>query len=67
MTWAAKFDDYCEACGGRIHAGSLIDWSEDQSGCVVHAECGDFPREETADVCPTCWLTSCDCDRNGAR
>lgn len=60
MSFRARFTSRCDGCDLRIDEGDLCDWDE---GVVVHAGCvGASPPARVEKCCPTCHLTSCDCE-----
>lgn len=70
--FVARYPGKCADCGERFEKGAWVRYEEAD---VVHVDCaresrqpGDLrpPDAERfgSRVCPTCWLTSCDCGRD---
>ena len=72
MSIMARYSGICPECGGRWQPGDMIHATyTDEYGTSAwqHASCPDDPgvslrRGES--VCPSCWLTSCDCEDDRA-
>lgn len=60
MTFAARYPGRCHAgCGESIEPGDLVRYEEE---ALVHVDCPMTAHEPDRTPCPTCWLTSCDCE-----
>lgn len=64
MTGPARYEWTCPECGARIHLGDPIGYSDDHNDWV-HASCTEAPHQNR-EPCPTCWLTTCDCEDGAA-
>ena len=61
--FTAQYPGTCLDCEQRIEVGDLIRRDAGGDGFVHDHACSP-DRVEDAQVCPRCWLTSCDCDRD---
>jgi len=70
--FVARYPGECADCGERFEQGTWVRYEDDD---IVHVDCarkgrrpGDpwpLPAERYGPrVCPTCYLTSCDCQRD---
>lgn len=72
MSFTAKYDGTCAACGDTIRKGDRLEYVEDRQ--VVHADCtaeAELARNKikagSAEVCPRCFTVkatngACACD-----
>ena len=61
--FTARFAGLCERCEKPITAGvSLVVHDTEWDGWV-HDGCHE-PPDETARVCPICFMTTCDCGKD---
>ena len=58
----ARYPGRCASCDERIREGDIIRMTDDGA---THDDCTEaIPVERPEKVCPTCWLTSCDCEHS---
>ena len=59
--FVVKWRTRCMACGEWIEVGETARYDADSN--IVDKYCADPPPERPAKVCPTCFMTTCDCGK----